>query len=188
MGDEHLSTIQETESNKVIKSSVENLVPILICDDFTSFSNPLFDSDDDFSSSDDESFFVEDEFSSELAHIDLVPSRINNADFDLEEEIRLIEELFDSHIEKIDIFLATDELMPPGIENEDYDSEGDIHFLKEMLSDDPLPLLENASSNFDHHDDPSFSRPPPKPPDVEIFFDFKPDTGVLTTKVVKGIA
>nr|GFA01527.1 hypothetical protein [Tanacetum cinerariifolium] len=29
MGDEHLSTILETESNEVIKSSVENLVPIL---------------------------------------------------------------------------------------------------------------------------------------------------------------
>ncbi|GJV11802.1 hypothetical protein Tco_1353343 [Tanacetum coccineum] len=28
MGDEHLSTIPETESDEVIKSSVENLVPI----------------------------------------------------------------------------------------------------------------------------------------------------------------
>nr|GEW42572.1 hypothetical protein [Tanacetum cinerariifolium] len=66
------------------------------------------------------------------------------------------------------------------------DSEGDIHILEELLSNDTPPLLENDSSNFDHHDDPSFSRPPSKPPDVEIFFDFKPDTGVLTTKVVKG--
>nr|GFC90217.1 hypothetical protein [Tanacetum cinerariifolium] len=30
------------------------------CDDFTTFSNLLFDADDDFSSSDDESFFDED--------------------------------------------------------------------------------------------------------------------------------
>nr|GFA84599.1 hypothetical protein [Tanacetum cinerariifolium] len=51
-----------------------------------------------------------------------------------------------------------------------------------------LPLPENESSNFDHHDDPSFPRPTPEPPDVEVFFDFKPDTGVLTTKVVKGIS
>nr|GFD22118.1 hypothetical protein [Tanacetum cinerariifolium] len=88
---------------------VENLVPIPskfedfsdnesecdvpVCDDFMTFSNPLFDSDDDFFSSDDESFSVEDEFSDELAHIDLVPLRINKADFDPEEEIRLIEEL-----------------------------------------------------------------------------------------------
>ncbi|GKC47223.1 hypothetical protein Tco_1064945, partial [Tanacetum coccineum] len=30
--------------------------------------------------------------------------------------------------------------------------------------------------------------PPPEPPDVEVFFDFKPDMGVLATKVVKGIS
>ncbi|GKD25573.1 hypothetical protein Tco_1231787, partial [Tanacetum coccineum] len=72
MGDEHLSTILKTESNELIKSSVENLVPIPseskdfsdieseydvpVCDNFTTFSNPLFDADDNFSSSDDESF------------------------------------------------------------------------------------------------------------------------------------
>ncbi|GKG42169.1 hypothetical protein Tco_0476467, partial [Tanacetum coccineum] len=64
MGDEHLDTIPETESDEFIKSSVENLVPTPIefedfsddeCDlppyddssknhDFT-FSNPLFDID-----------------------------------------------------------------------------------------------------------------------------------------------
>ncbi|GKA69650.1 hypothetical protein Tco_0775714 [Tanacetum coccineum] len=78
MGDEHLSTIPETKSDELIKSSVENLVPIPIefedlsdiesecdvpaCDDFTTFSNHLFDTDDDddFSSSDDESFSDED--------------------------------------------------------------------------------------------------------------------------------
>nr|GFA31576.1 hypothetical protein [Tanacetum cinerariifolium] len=86
------------------------------------------------------------------------------------------------------LFLATDDLMPPGIENDDYDSEGDIHFLEELLSNDPLSLPENESSNFDYHDDPSFPRPPPKPPDVEVFFDFEPNTGVLTIKVVKGIS
>ncbi|GJW01944.1 hypothetical protein Tco_1560800, partial [Tanacetum coccineum] len=43
------------------------------------------------------------------------------------------------------------------------------------------------SSNLDHFNDPSLSRPPLEPPDVEICFDFDPDTGVVTTKVVKGI-
>nr|GEY69909.1 ribonuclease H-like domain-containing protein [Tanacetum cinerariifolium] len=57
--------------------------------------------------------------------------------------------------------------MPPGIENDDYDSEGDTHFLEEFLNNDTLPLLKNKSSNFDHHDDSSFPRPLPKPPDVE---------------------
>nr|GFC38077.1 hypothetical protein [Tanacetum cinerariifolium] len=74
-----------------------------------------------------------------------------------------------------------------GSENDDHDSEWDIHILEELLSNDTPPLPENESSNFDHHDDPSFSRSPSELPDVEIFFDLKPDTGVLTTKVVKGI-
>ncbi|GJW37706.1 ribonuclease H-like domain-containing protein [Tanacetum coccineum] len=76
MADKHLDTISETESDKVIKSSVENLVPIPsesedfsdnesecdmpVCDDFTTFSNPLFDSNDDFTSSDDKSLSNED--------------------------------------------------------------------------------------------------------------------------------
>nr|GFA38067.1 hypothetical protein [Tanacetum cinerariifolium] len=61
MGDEHLDTIPATESDEFIKSSVENLVPnpseskgehecdVPACDDFTTFSNILFDVDDDFS-------------------------------------------------------------------------------------------------------------------------------------------
>ncbi|GJZ89018.1 hypothetical protein Tco_0660800 [Tanacetum coccineum] len=80
MGDEHLDTIPEKESDELIKSSVENLVPIPSesedfsdnesecdvpeCDEtsptFTTFSNPLFDSNDDFTSSDDESLSDED--------------------------------------------------------------------------------------------------------------------------------
>ncbi|GJV95705.1 hypothetical protein Tco_1547282 [Tanacetum coccineum] len=78
--------------------------------------------------------------------------------------------------------------MPPGIEDDDYDSEGDIRFLEELLNNDSFPLPENESSNLDHFYDPSSSRPPPKPSDVEICFDFEPDTGVVTTKVVKGIS
>ncbi|GJW47912.1 hypothetical protein Tco_0079558 [Tanacetum coccineum] len=170
MGDEHLDTIPEKESDELIKSSVENLVPIPSesedfsdnesecdvpeCDEtsptFTTFSNPLFDSNDDFTSSDDESLSDEDvpmenfkiysnplfddeeiispkidphyfnaesnliesllnrdilidsspkfdylleEFSGELAHIDPIPPGIEKADFDLEEEIRLVENL-----------------------------------------------------------------------------------------------
>ncbi|GJW03898.1 hypothetical protein Tco_1562754, partial [Tanacetum coccineum] len=86
MGDEDLSTILEKESDEVIKSSVEDLVPILSeskdtsgsdsecdlpsCNDFSptnvseeksvTFSSPLFDSNDDFTSSDDKSLSDED--------------------------------------------------------------------------------------------------------------------------------
>ncbi|GJT57948.1 hypothetical protein Tco_0993002 [Tanacetum coccineum] len=81
-----------------------------------------------------------------------------------------------------------DDSMPPGIEDDDYDSEGDIRFLEELLNNDSIPLPENESSNLDHFNDPSPSRPPLEPPDVEICFDFKPDTGVVTNKVVGGIS
>nr|GEW01645.1 hypothetical protein [Tanacetum cinerariifolium] len=80
MGDEHFSTIPKTESDGLIKSSVENLIPIPSeyevtsdneseCDVpvndessliFMTFSNPLFDCNDDFTSSDDELLFNED--------------------------------------------------------------------------------------------------------------------------------
>ncbi|GJV18245.1 hypothetical protein Tco_1363568 [Tanacetum coccineum] len=73
MRDDNLSTIPEKESDKFIKSSVEDLVPIpresedtfdsdKECDlPFSvTFSNPLFDTNDDFTSSDDESLLEED--------------------------------------------------------------------------------------------------------------------------------
>ncbi|GJW65772.1 hypothetical protein Tco_0117656 [Tanacetum coccineum] len=86
MGNEKLSTIPEKESDKFIKFSVEDLVPIPSesedtsgsdsecdlpsCDDFSpidipegksvTLSNPFFDSNDDFTSSDDESLSDED--------------------------------------------------------------------------------------------------------------------------------
>ncbi|GJT53214.1 hypothetical protein Tco_0988268 [Tanacetum coccineum] len=142
MENEHLDIILETELDKFIKYSVENLVQnpsesedfsdiesecdMPVCDNFTTFSNLLFDANDDFSSSDDESFSDEDgpnkiysnplfdeeiisvnidasiismidslleQFSGELAHNDLIPSGINEVDFDLEEDIRFIERL-----------------------------------------------------------------------------------------------
>nr|GEV73181.1 hypothetical protein [Tanacetum cinerariifolium] len=117
---EHLDTISEMESDKFIKSSIENLVPILSesedfsdiesecdmpdCDDsqttnLSTFSNPLFD---DSTSSDDES-----------SH----------------EESSLLESL-----------LNRDESIPLGIDSDDSDSERDNIFLERLLHDDPIPL------------------------------------------------
>nr|GFA23735.1 hypothetical protein [Tanacetum cinerariifolium] len=163
-------------------------------ENFKVYSNPLFDDEEIISTKIDPHYFnaksnilesllnrdtlidsspkfdyLLEEFSGELTHIDPILPEIKEADFDLEEEIHLVENLSDSHMEEIDLFLAMDDLMPPGIKNEDYDSEGDIYFLEEFLSNDPLPLPENESYNFDHHDNSSFPRPPPKPPNVEIF-------------------
>nr|GFB91789.1 hypothetical protein [Tanacetum cinerariifolium] len=103
----------------------------------------------------------------------------------LPSSIILVEDSY-SQREEIDIFIGTDELLPLDIESDNYDSEGDIHFLEESLVTDSISLPENESFYFDHYDDPSFPRPPLEPLDVEIFF--KPDSGVLTTNVVKGIS
>ncbi|GKG24542.1 hypothetical protein Tco_0395170, partial [Tanacetum coccineum] len=67
-----------------------------------------------------------------------------------------------------------------------YDSERDILFLEELLSNDSLPKTE--SFHFDHYDVPSSPRPLAKPLDDGIFFDFEPDTGVLTAKVVEDVS
>nr|GEZ91874.1 hypothetical protein [Tanacetum cinerariifolium] len=193
MGDEHLSTIPKTESDEVIKSSVENLVPIPSeSEDFSDNENILT------------VFYAKtdsllEELSSELAHINLVPPGINKADFYPEEEIRLIEELlydnssprplkesnfeiFDATIEssspspipvedsnslmeEIDLFLDPDDSIPPGIKSDDYDSEWDILFLEDLLSNDSLSLLKIKSFHFDHYDVPPSPRPLAKPPD-----------------------
>ncbi|GJS05961.1 hypothetical protein Tco_0362757 [Tanacetum coccineum] len=107
MGDEHLSTIPETESDELIKSSVENLVPIPsesedfsdiesecdvpVCDNFTTFSNPLFDADDDFSSSDDESFSDEDVpkeiYSNPLFDEEIISTKIDPHHFNAESDL-----------------------------------------------------------------------------------------------------
>nr|GFA24747.1 hypothetical protein [Tanacetum cinerariifolium] len=101
MGDEHLSTIPETESDEFIKSSVENLVQnpnldstlkndrfdiksylleSLLNHDTLMASSPKFDS-------------LLEEFSGELAHTDLIPPGINEANYDPEEDIHLVERL-----------------------------------------------------------------------------------------------
>nr|GFD26942.1 hypothetical protein [Tanacetum cinerariifolium] len=103
-----------------------------------------------------------DEFVGKLVLLKSIPLGINEADCDPEEDIRLIEKLFDSLRDKIDLSLTPDDSMPPGIEEDDYDSEGDILILEELLSNDSLSLSENESFHFDI---PSSPRPPAKPPD-----------------------
>nr|GEV45473.1 hypothetical protein [Tanacetum cinerariifolium] len=199
MGDEHLSTISKTESDELIKSSVENLVrnpsesvdlsgnesecDVPVCDDFMTFSNSLFDADDNFSSSDDASFSDEDvpkeiysnplfdeeiisikldphylnvesglidsllnqdsliisspkidslleEFSNELAHIDSISMRIDETDFDPEEEIR--------HVEK----LLYDNSSPRPLEEPNSENSDAII---ESFSPSPIPVEDSNS-------------------------------------------
>ncbi|GJS70486.1 hypothetical protein Tco_0703327 [Tanacetum coccineum] len=171
MGDEHLSTIPETESDEVIKSSVEDLVPIPsesegISDDtcdvpFCDNSPPLDVLNDHFEI-----------FSYAVRSFSPSPIPVEDSD---------------TLMEEIDIFLAPDDSIPPGIENDDYYSKGDILFLEELLSNDSLPLPENESFHFNRNYVPSSPRPPAKPPDDVIYFDIVPDTGVFT-KVLDDIS
>nr|GFC50984.1 hypothetical protein [Tanacetum cinerariifolium] len=126
-------------------------------------------------------------------------------DFDFEKEIRLIEnllydnsfprppeelnaEIVDTIIESIpllpipvqdgnsqqeEIDTETDDVLPPSIENMADDPEGDIRFLEELLINDSILSHESYDSNFE--DNLSIPRPPPEPPNVESFFDLKPD-------------
>nr|GEW92221.1 hypothetical protein [Tanacetum cinerariifolium] len=60
----------------------------------------------------------------------------------------------------------------------------DIYFLEELLVDDFIPLPKNELSDFDHNN-PSFPRPPPEPPDVE--FDFEPNSEEVISAVINNI-
>nr|GFB01823.1 hypothetical protein [Tanacetum cinerariifolium] len=70
-------------------------------------------------------------------------------------------------------FIFFDDSIPPGIENVADDPEGDIRFLEELLIDDSILSHELSDDKFE--DNPLISRPPSEPPDVESFFDLKPD-------------
>nr|GEY92435.1 hypothetical protein [Tanacetum cinerariifolium] len=88
----------------------------------------------------------------------------------------------DPLLEEANLFLAFDNSIPPVIEKFGYDSEGDIRFLEELLSDDSILFPNNESFESDF-DNPSFPRPPPKPPDA----DFEPDSGEEISVVMNTI-
>nr|GEX75057.1 hypothetical protein [Tanacetum cinerariifolium] len=74
-----------------------------------------------------------DEFAGKLTLLKSIPPGIDETDCDPEEEIRLIERLFDSFMEEINLSFTPDNPMPPGIEEDDYDSKRDILIREELL-------------------------------------------------------
>ncbi|GJW37143.1 hypothetical protein Tco_0060063 [Tanacetum coccineum] len=158
MGDEHLSTIPEKESDKVIKSSVEDLIPIPsesedtsdndnerdlpFCDNTMIFLNPLFDSNDDFTSSDNESLPEEDVpeenvkiYSNPLFDFDdeYISSDVNPLFNEVLEDI----ESKDSYVSNLDesALLVTD--LSELNENECFDPGGDK--IEDCLTNDSIP-------------------------------------------------
>ncbi|GKE64269.1 hypothetical protein Tco_1518430 [Tanacetum coccineum] len=206
MGDEHLDTIMATESDEVIKSGVENLVPIQEID-------PILE-----------------EFAGELAHIAPIPPRIVEADFDSNDDTSSDDDDFED-IE----YVSLEEVNEVDQEEKEFDLEDILQIQDvilrekllnvsrlisniESLKDNPIPVMDSDSSitslsfsdnslpefesfsdhteetrsgsttthaNYSlpefesfHFDNSSFSRPPPEPPDVEISLDFEPDAPV----------
>nr|GFB10881.1 hypothetical protein [Tanacetum cinerariifolium] len=79
---------------------------------------------------------------------------------------------YDLLLGEADLFLSDDSI-PLGIENVIDNPEGDVRFLEELLINDSILSHESYDSNF--KENPSIPQPPPEPPDVESFFDLKPD-------------
>ncbi|GJW48832.1 hypothetical protein Tco_0080478 [Tanacetum coccineum] len=151
-----LDTILETESDEFIKSSVENLVQnpsesedfsdiesecdVPVCDNSTTFSNPLFDANDDFSSSDDESFSDEDVpkeiYSNPLFDEEIISDKIDSSIISSPKIDSLLEQFSDE--------LAHIDLIPPGINEAEFNPEEDIHFIERLLYDNSSPRPPKA--------------------------------------------
>ncbi|GJR97484.1 hypothetical protein Tco_0269658 [Tanacetum coccineum] len=188
MDDEHLNTIPKTESDEENESSVEdlNLTPsesedlsedlsdiesecdMPFYDDFTTFSNHLFDSNNDFTSSDDESLYDEDVleenlkiYSNPLFDKKIISTKIDPYHFNAESD--LIESLlnrdtsivsspkFDSLLEEFSGELAHIDLISPEIDEADFDPEEEIRLVEKLLYDNssPRPPEELNSENSD---------------------------------------
>ncbi|GJX46418.1 hypothetical protein Tco_0271608 [Tanacetum coccineum] len=243
MEDEHLDTIPATESDEVIKSSVENLVQILsefkgisedtcdvpICEDPSTFdalsnhSEILSDSNNDGTSSDDDSY-------ENIEYIEASPlnleidslEEVNDVDqeekeFDLEDIFQIQDVILHEKLLNISRLVANIESLKdnptpnrvlkypfsfpiPIVNSDSFFEESDTSF---SYSDNSLLefenfsdhteetrsgsttthadnfLLEFESFHFDLYDDPSFPRPPPEPPDVEISLIVETDAPVM---------
>nr|GEW75290.1 hypothetical protein [Tanacetum cinerariifolium] len=174
MRDEHLDAILTTESDELIKSSVENLVPnssesegenecdVPAC--FTTFSNILFDADYDFYSIDDQSLsdeeFPKEIFSNPLFEEEIIPMKIDHHHFNAESN--LIESMLKHDSSIIPSSLKIDSLLdefageltllksiPLGIDETDCHPENEIRLIERLLYDNssPRPPEEFVSKN-----------------------------------------
>nr|GEW50293.1 hypothetical protein [Tanacetum cinerariifolium] len=144
MGDEHLNTISATESDELIKSSVENLVPnpsesegknkrdMPSC--FTTFSNILFDAD--YESDSNQHHFN--------AESDLIESMLNH-DSSIIPSSSKIDSLLDEFAGELTLLKS----IPPGIDETDCHPENENRLIERLLYDNssPRPPEEFVSEN-----------------------------------------
>nr|GEX07614.1 hypothetical protein [Tanacetum cinerariifolium] len=137
IGDQHLSTIPEKESNKVIKSSVENLVRIpseskdLI--DYESECD-MFVCDDSLSKNKGSEDIVSIPPRKEIHHLDAIPDSIQSFLNHANSINSLIEEFAGK--------LAPINPIPSGIVEADFDPKKDIRPIEILLNDDSFPHSE----------------------------------------------
>nr|GEV01829.1 hypothetical protein [Tanacetum cinerariifolium] len=226
MENEELNTILEKESNEFIKSSVEDLIPIPsasedtsgsdsecilpLCDNFspidvqeekaTTFSNPLFNSNDDFISSGDKSLSDEDVpednvtiYSNPLFKFDdeYISSDVNPLFDEVLENIKS-KDSYASNLDEPDLLVTPfsnankdecfnsggddDEINVLDYEDSYYDSEGDILYLESLFNDDlvhhdPSIPARSVSSILEGFTD----EPPIKENDDLFDLEFKND-------------
>nr|GEU47704.1 reverse transcriptase domain-containing protein [Tanacetum cinerariifolium] len=145
MGDEHLDTIPITESDEVIKSSVEDLVSIPTKDHFEIVIN----SNDDYSSSDDDSLYNENiEYVEASPHIfELVSLEVAEIVISEDEEIKddnLHEKLFNINLLIAKIEALKDNLTPSSEFLTKSSFTSPKSFLEETNTfDNSLPEFEN---------------------------------------------
>nr|GFA13487.1 hypothetical protein [Tanacetum cinerariifolium] len=182
-----LDEVTESSTKNLLTSSDDESLPDedVPTEEFKVYSNPLFDDEEISSNKIDphcfnvESYLIESllnrdtfidsspkfdfllkEYSGELAHINPTLPEIKEADFDFEEEIRLIENLL------------YDNSSPRPLEELNAEITNTI---VESLPSSLIPVQDNDSQREEIDiDDPSFPRPPPEPPDAE--FDFEPNS------------
>nr|GEV90464.1 hypothetical protein [Tanacetum cinerariifolium] len=178
MGDDHLDTVPKLESDEFIKSNVENLVQnpsksedehecdVPACDDFTTFSNLLFNANDGFSSSDDKSFsdenILKEIYLNLLFDEEIISIKIDLHHFNVESD--LIESLLNHDSSIISSSLKIDSLLDEfvgelillksilsGIDEVGYDPEEEICLIEKLLYDNssPCPPEEFISKNSD---------------------------------------
>ncbi|GJX75602.1 hypothetical protein Tco_0322413 [Tanacetum coccineum] len=117
-------------------SDIESECNVPVCDNFTTFSNPLFDADNDFSSSDDKSFSDEDVpkenfkiFSNPLSDEEIISTKIDLHHF-MQEEILLVEKvLYDNSSPRL---------------SKEFNSENSDAII-ESFSPSPIPVEDSDS-------------------------------------------
>nr|GFA23510.1 hypothetical protein [Tanacetum cinerariifolium] len=139
MGDEHLDTIPVTESDEVIKSGVENLIPI------PNTIEDLSESNEEFSSTDDDSFSLDniDYVEASPPNSELVSSKVMEI---VIPEVGGIKASNDNPIPSYDpIISGTPPNLTPSREN--LDPEGDMLLFESFLNDDPSFDSQTKSSS-----------------------------------------